>query len=151
MNEASFALDRLMIIADALKAGTPCPADAARWFLEGVDGWLSDDIRLEDALGLRPEVGQCRPVTARRRMDRNAAIVRAAFFYAEKSTLQTAKRLHTALERYRSSRWRFDNKTNCPYPQESPAGALWIVLKLSGEESLSARTIRAILADSSEF
>lgn len=151
MNVASASLDRLMIVAASLEAGTPCPADAARWFLEGLEEWLSADLRLDDALGLRPQVGQCRPVTARRRMDRNAAIVMAALHYAEKSKSKTARRLHTALERYRASRWRFDNKTNCPYPEESPAGALWLVLKLSGEKILTERTIRAILANSSEF
>lgn len=70
-------LGHLRQARDAMAAGVPVPADAARHLVKGFDRYLSGQSQdLAKALGLRPCPGQKNPVTKRVRLQRDEDVVK---------------------------------------------------------------------------
>lgn len=145
-------IDLLLELVEQVSLGRPCRPEVIRWVNCGAARWLRDGGRLDDALGLRPAAGQIHPGSAMRLKDRDRAICCAAAHFAEPTHSATARRLREALTRYETTGWKRDRASlSCPHYGNSPAGALWQVMRHSDGKGLSAQSIRKILAGNPEF
>lgn len=151
-SEMHAPVDLFLELVEQVSLGRPCRPELVRWFNCAAARWLADGGRLDDALGLRPAAGQIHPANVLRLKDRDRAVCIAAMHYAEASHSATAKRLREALGRYEVTGWKRDRASlTCPHHSNSPAAALWHVLKHSEGKGLSARSIRKILAGNPDF
>lgn len=63
--------------------------------------------------------------------ERNALIVRAVAFFPGCSAREVARRLHTALLRYQTGRWRrTSSELRCPHDPECLDAVLWSILRV---------------------